>query len=43
MGRLKIIQIGFMDTNRLLKLLYVLSAPLTESRLGLPVPLLALL
>lgn len=43
MGSLEIVQVGLVDTNRLLKLLDVLGAALPEGSLGLPVTLLALL
>lgn len=42
-GGLEAVEVRLMDSDGLLELLDVLSAALTESRLGLSVPLLALL
>ena len=42
-GRLKVVEVGFMDADGLFQLLDVLCASLTESSLGLSVSLLAFL
>lgn len=41
MGRLKIVQVGFMNANRLFELFYVFRASLTEGGLSLPITLFA--
>jgi len=43
MGRLKVVQVGLVDSDGLFELLDILCAPLSERRLRLPIPLLTLL
>ena len=43
MGRLKAVKVRLMDSDGLFQLFDVFGATLSESRLSLPVPLLALL
>jgi hypothetical protein len=42
-GRLKVMEVGLMDTDRFFELLYVFSSTFSKSSLSLSVPLLSLL